>query len=148
LKHIPSQAPVDTVSCPTPDIAPTLLLLLLLSLLLPWLLPCFRYYESIQISSGTGFTTLTPAHSTAFFNPLLFAAVVLAGAYAAITAAFARNYDLTTYGDRAKWRLLLLWPVLSVFSKPFWRQLSSVLRGEKVRLNEEEVASGSSGPSI
>lgn len=73
--------------------------------------------------------------------------MVLAGAYAAVTAAFARNYDLTTYGDRAKWRLLLLWPVLAVFSKQFWRQFSSALRGEKVRLNEDEVASGSSGPS-
>lgn len=106
-----------------------------------------RYYESIQISSGTGFTTLTPAHSTAFFNPLLFAALVLAGAYAAVTAAFARNYDLTTYCERAKWRLLLLWPVLSVFSKPFWRQFSSALRGEKVRVNEEDAATGGSGPS-
>jgi hypothetical protein len=123
------------------------LLLLLPLLLSPLQLLARRYYESIQISSGTGFTTLTPAHSTAFFNPLLFAAVVLAGAYAAVTAAFARNYDLTTYGDRAKWRLLLLWPVLAVFSKQFWRQFSSALRGEKVRVNEDEVARGSSGPS-
>ncbi|WIA09577.1 hypothetical protein OEZ85_008969 [Tetradesmus obliquus] len=50
----------------------------------------YRYYESIQIRSGgtSSMTVLTPAHSTALFSPLLFAALVLAGAYAAVTAAF------------------------------------------------------------
>jgi uncharacterized membrane protein YgcG len=105
-----------------------------------------RYYESIQIRSGTSFTTLTPAHSTAFFNPLLFAAVVLAGAYAAVSAAFARNYDLTLYSDREKWKLLLLWPVLALTSQQFRRQFSSALRGEKVRV-QEEVDDGISGGS-
>lgn len=105
----------------------------------------YRYYESIQISSGTSLTTLAPAHSTAFFNPLLFAAVVLAGAYAAVTAAFARNYDLTLYGERERWKLLLLWPVLALFSKPFWRQFSSALRGEQVKV--KEVTDGSSSGS-
>lgn len=132
-------------SCQTPLFLFLLLLLLLPPpphpcLLLHFVLAlCCRYYESIQISGGSSWTTLTPAHShAAFFNPLLFAAVVLAGAYAAVTAAFARNYDLTTYGERSRWRLLLLWPVLAVFSRRFWRQFSSALRGEKVRLQEQE----------
>lgn len=111
--------------------------------LLLWPAQC-RYYESVQISSGTSFSTLTPAHSTTFFNTLLFAAIVLAGAYAAVTAAFARNYDLTLYGQCEKWKLLLLWPVLALSSKTFWRQFSSALRGEKVKV-KEVTGDGSSG---
>lgn len=71
--------------------------------------------------------------------------MLFAGAYAAVTAAFARNYDLTLYGEREKWKLLLLWPVLALSSKPFKRQFSSALRGEKVRVQDE--ADGSSNIS-
>lgn len=107
-----------------------------------------RYYESIQISSSTtSWTALTPAHSTPFFDVFTFAALVLAGAYTAITAAFARNFDLTTYGERSKWKLLLLWPVLALFSRPFWRQFSSALRGEKVRVQDGVDGSSDSSSS-
>lgn len=108
-----------------------------------------RYYESIQIRSGSSITTLTPAHTTmpGLFSPLLFVALVFAGAYAAVTAAFARNYDLTTYGQQSKWKLLLLWPVLALLNKPFWRQFSSALRGEKVRVQQSSVDGGAEGSS-
>lgn len=71
---------------------------------------------------------------------------MLAGAYAAVSAAFARNYDLTLYSDREKWKLLLLWPVLALTSKQFWRQFSSALRGEKVRV-QGKADGGSSSSS-
>lgn len=78
---------------------------------------------------------LTPAHTAApMFSPLLLAAVVLAGAYAAITTAFNRNYELTTYKQQGKWQLVLLWPVLALFSRGFRQQFSSALRGEKVKV--------------
>lgn len=97
---------------------------------------CFtRYYESIQIRSGSSMAVLTPAHTAApMFSPLLLAAVVLAGAYAAITTAFNRNYELTTYKQQGKWQLVLLWPVLALFSRGFRQQFSSALRGEKVKV--------------
>lgn len=79
-------------------------------------------------------TTLSPAHSTAAFNPLLLLAVVMAGAYAAVTAAFNRNYGLTTYKQQGKWQLLLLWPFLIPFSNSFRQQFVSALKGEKVKV--------------
>lgn len=114
----------------------------------------YRYYESIQIRSGgtSSMTVLTPAHSTALFSPLLFAALVLAGAYAAVTAAFNRNYELTTYKQQGKWQLLLAWPLLALFSKNFRQQFISALKGEKVKvlhsMDEQPSSSSSSGGSM
>jgi hypothetical protein len=79
-------------------------------------------------------TVLTPAHSTALFSPLLFAALMLAGAYAAVTAAFNRNFELTTYKQQGKWQLLLMWPLLVLFSNNFRQQFVSALKGEKVKV--------------
>lgn len=113
----------------------------------------YRYFESIHIRSGSSMsiTTLTPAPSTAVFNPLLLIAVVMAGAYAAITAAFNRNYDLTTYKQGGKWQLLLLWPFLLPLSKSFRQQFISALKGEKVKVlssmeqQESSISSDGSG---
>ncbi|KAF6260362.1 hypothetical protein COO60DRAFT_900351 [Scenedesmus sp. NREL 46B-D3] len=113
----------------------------------------YRYYESIQIRSGSthSMTALTPAHSTSLASPLLFAALVLAGAYAAITAAFNRNYELTTFKEQGKLQLLLMWPVLAPFSKSFRQQFVSALKGEKVKvlhsLDEQKGSSRSSSSS-
>lgn len=80
---------------------------------------------------------LSPTHSTApVFSPLLFVTVLAAGAYAAVTAAFNRNYGLTTYKQQGKWQLLLLWPVLVMFSKNFRQQFTNALKGEKVKVLE------------
>lgn len=92
-------------------------------------------------------TTLTPAHSTTFFNPLLLIAVISAGAYAAVTAAFNRNYELTTYKQQGKWQLLLLWPFLLPFSKNFRQQFVSALKGEKVRVLDSINGGGESSSS-
>eukprot|EP00882_Tetradesmus_deserticola_P006985 GHRQ01007357.1.p1 GENE.GHRQ01007357.1~~GHRQ01007357.1.p1 ORF type:complete len:250 (+),score=99.69 GHRQ01007357.1:379-1128(+) len=112
----------------------------------------YRYFESIQIRSGgtTSMTVLTPAHSTSLFSPLLFAALVLAGAYAAVTAAFNRNFELTTYKAQGKWQLLLMWPVLAPLSRNFRQQFVSALKGEKVKVlhSMDEQAGGSSSSSI
>eukprot|EP00775_Hariotina_reticulata_P011094 gene11094-11248_t len=81
------------------------------------------------------------------YSPLLFAVIVLAGAYAAVTAAFNRNYELTTYKrDGSRWRLLLLWPVLFLFSKSFRHQMGSALKGEKVKVTQS-MDEGSSSPA-
>lgn len=95
------------------------------------------YYESIQIhGGGQPMAVLTPAHSSApaLASPLLLAAVVAVGAWAALTAALARNFDLTTYKASRKWQLLLLWPLLLPLSAAFRAQFLSALRGEKVRV--------------
>jgi hypothetical protein len=112
-----------------------------------------RYYESIQIRSGgvSSMTVLTPAQSTPLFSPLLFAALILSGAYAAVTAAFNRNYELTTYKQQGKWQLLLMWPVLVLFSKNFRQQFVSALKGEKVKVlhsMDEQPGSSSSSSSL
>lgn len=80
--------------------------------------------------------TLTPAHAApgALFSPLLTLALVLAGAWAAITAAFARNYDKTTYSAASKGKIFLLWPFLAAFSARFRQQFVSALRGVPVKV--------------
>jgi hypothetical protein len=103
-----------------------------------------RYYESIQIHSGPRMTAIVPlqtATPSPFISPVLLAAAVLTGMYAALSAVFARNYDLTTYQQQKRWQLLLLWPVLVVVSKQFRQQWLSALRGEKVRVttSQDEV---------
>eukprot|EP00879_Flechtneria_rotunda_P001311 GHRR01001461.1.p1 GENE.GHRR01001461.1~~GHRR01001461.1.p1 ORF type:complete len:264 (+),score=69.25 GHRR01001461.1:258-1049(+) len=107
----------------------------------------YRYFESIQIRQGTTVaTTVTPMYSQplAMFNPMLFAAVMLAGAYAAITAAFSKNYDFTTYKrDGSRWQLLLLWPVLVPFSNAFRQQFVSALKGEKFKVLDSAAGSES-----
>lgn len=116
------------------------------------LVPCSaaarRYYESISIHSGP-MATLVPAHATApsLFNPLLLAALVLTGAWAAVTAAFSRNYDLTVYSPRSRWQLLLLWPVL-LANKRFRHQFTAALRGESAKATQDgAVGPPSSGSS-
>ncbi len=73
--------------------------------------PMLRYYESIHIHSGSAGMMLTPAASppASMFSPLLFVAMALTGAYVAASAAFLRNFDLTTYSRTSKFKLLVLW---------------------------------------
>jgi len=102
----------------------------------------YRYYERIEISSGPGWgqqQPLAPLAAAASPPPLhLLAALVAAGAYAGLTAAFARNYDLTLYAARDKLRLALAWPLLLLTSRPFRAQfLTAVVRGERVRVTAD-----------
>ncbi|KAG1675776.1 hypothetical protein FOA52_012432 [Chlamydomonas sp. UWO 241] len=91
----------------------------------------FTYYESVHITSS--FPSAAGAYATpgAGFSPLLVVAALAAGAYAAVTAAFARAYHLTTYRENMwKWALILCWPVLAIGSRRFRQQLVSVLQGK------------------
>jgi hypothetical protein len=54
-----------------------------------------------------------------------------AGGWAAATAAFGRAYHLTTYGERKRWLLLLLWPLLLLFSRDFRQQFWAAVRGRR-----------------
>lgn len=92
-------------------------------------------------------TALTPAHTASSFNPLLLFAVMTAGAYAAVTAAFNRNYDLTTYKQQGKWQLLLVWPFLLTLSQKFRHQFVSALKGEKVKVLDRMSPQGSNNSS-
>lgn len=97
-----------------------------------------RYYESIQIHSGMQpLTVLTPAHSASFASPMLLLAAATAAAVAFVTAAFNHNYDLTTYSNKSRWKLLLSWPFLLMFSKSFRGQFVSALKGVKVKVTEK-----------
>ncbi len=62
-------------------------------------------------------------------SPLLFIAALLAGAYAALAARFAKNFELTTYQARSKWPLVLLFPLLLVASPQFREQFLAAVRG-------------------
>jgi hypothetical protein len=94
----------------------------------------YRYYERIEINGGSAWAPPpTPAPSGGGL-PLL-VALVCAGAYAALTSAFARNFDLTLYAARDKVRLALTWPLLLATSPSFRAQfVSAVVKGERVRV--------------
>lgn len=65
----------------------------------------------------------------------LLSVAVLVGGYAALTAAFNRNYQLTSYAEQKRWLLLALWPLLFLFSPKFREQFSAAVKGERVRWN-------------
>jgi len=96
----------------------------------------YRYYESISITSGGPRYYTVPAHA-AGPSPLLFVAALLAGIYAALAAAFARNFHLTTYQDRARWWMALAWPLLLLFSPAYRAQFLAAVRGLRVGTKQE-----------
>lgn len=75
-------------------------------------------------------------------SPLLFAAAILAGMYAAVAAAFTRNFHLTTYKDSSKWVLVLTWPVLALFSAAYREQFVAALRGQGLLKAQEQQQEG------
>lgn len=101
----------------------------------------YRYYESIQIRPGYAASYQTvAAQQTLASGPsaaVLAAVFILAGAYAAVTTAFAKAYDATIFKEEAKWKLLLLWPFLLVLSKKFRQQFTAVFTGRPVTVEED-----------
>ncbi|KAG2452230.1 hypothetical protein HYH02_003258 [Chlamydomonas schloesseri] len=105
----------------------------------------YRYYERIQITGGGGgraYGSATPAPAAAVsLSPtaagpgpaVLLGVAVVVGGYAALTAAFARNYQLTNYAESKRWLLLALWPLLFLFSPKFREQFSAAVKGQRVR---------------
>jgi len=106
----------------------------------------YMYYESIQITSGgrIGMGTLPMASAAGGASPLLLLAAVVAGAYVAVAAAFARAYERTTYRDASKWALVAGWPFLALWSKRFREQLAVALQG-KEQPRAGEVSGGGEG---
>jgi hypothetical protein len=97
----------------------------------------YRYYERIEISSGQPLTFVSSSAAGAAAPPplLLLFALVAAGAYAAVTAAFSKNYHLTLYAARDRLRLALTWPLLLLTSPSFRAQfVTAVVKGERVRV--------------
>lgn len=126
-RRVSSTAPCPSVPPPTPCPRPSPLRT--------------RFYESISIRSGVSVasvptTPLAPAHALGP-SPLLIAAMVLAGAGAAVAAAFNRNFDCTTYSRKSRVELTLLLPFLAAFSKRFRQQLASALRGVPYEVTED-----------
>lgn len=62
------------------------------------------------------------------------------GAYAAVAAAFLRNFSLTTYADRARWYLVPLWPILLLFSPSFRTQFIAAVKGMRAPSSPERAA--------
>jgi len=110
----------------------------------------YRYYERIEISAGP-VAAYAPMHAApppaALFSPLLIGALALGAVWAAVTALFAKNYDLTLFSERMRGRLLLQWPYLAAFSEKFRGQFVSALRGQRVKAAEEVGGGGGSGGS-
>lgn len=90
----------------------------------------YRYYESITIrGGGAQMVQLAPTHSLP--SPLLAAALAVVAVYTALTALFARNFELTAYKRdlRSRVSLVLLWPALAALSSRFREQWWCALRG-------------------
>ncbi|KXZ41210.1 hypothetical protein GPECTOR_647g762 [Gonium pectorale] len=98
----------------------------------------YRYYERIQITSGggggrvvavppTAATTLAAPPPAAGVSPALVGALIAVGSYVAVTAAFNRNYHLTSYTEQKRWLLLALWPLLVLFSPKFREHIERFL---------------------
>lgn len=62
---------------------------------------------------------------------------MLVGSYLALTAAFARNYALTNYAESKRWLLVMLWPLLFLFSPKFREQFAAAVRGQKAGFKGE-----------
>jgi hypothetical protein len=60
----------------------------------------YTYYESVHITSSFPSAAGAYAGPNVGASPLLVVAALAAGAYAAVAAAFARAYHLTTYRER------------------------------------------------
>ncbi|KAG2486068.1 hypothetical protein HYH03_015274 [Edaphochlamys debaryana] len=112
----------------------------------------YRYYERIQITSGgpgRGAYTALPPPAAATLAPgpglgggALLGIAVAVGGWAALTAAFNRNYHLTVYAESKRWMLLLLWPLLVLFSPKFREQWAAVVRGERPFTRKEGEQQG------
>eukprot|EP01024_Parvocaulis_polyphysoides_P068224 TRINITY_DN8281_c1_g2_i1.p2 TRINITY_DN8281_c1_g2~~TRINITY_DN8281_c1_g2_i1.p2 ORF type:complete len:245 (-),score=38.59 TRINITY_DN8281_c1_g2_i1:671-1405(-) len=91
----------------------------------------YKRYESFQIVSGSApyqqQIISQQQQQSSVFSPLLVVALVLAGGYAAVTAWFAATFDNTQFKEEKKWMLLLLWPVLVIFSESFRAQMKKAL---------------------
>ncbi|GLC39906.1 hypothetical protein PLESTM_000964900 [Pleodorina starrii] len=117
----------------------------------------YRYYERIQITSGGGSGRTTyigqppPAAAASVvapapsLNPAFVGALVLAGGYLTLTAAFNKNYPLTNYAESKRWLLLALWPLLFLFSPKFREQFNAAVRGERAGIGREGPAGGAGG---
>ncbi|KAI8470493.1 MAG: hypothetical protein J3K34DRAFT_420240 [Monoraphidium minutum] len=108
----------------------------------------YSYYESIEIRSvpmTALVPSMAPAPSPGIAGPLLIAALALGATWAGITALFARNYNLTTFSEASRGKLLLGWPYLAAASDKFRAQLGSALRGQQYKAPTDEARGGGAG---
>ncbi len=95
--------------------------------------PAARSYTSVPPPASASTAALSPAVGTAG----LLGGVVLVGSYLALTVAFARNYALTNYMESKRWLLVMLWPLLFLFSPKFREQFAAAVRGQKAGVKRE-----------
>lgn len=98
----------------------------------------YRYYESIQISSYGPMVQVVPAMTSSGFSPFLATLLLATAVYSGVAIMFNHKYDLTTYSEESRWKLLFLWPFLVLFNKSFRSQFLSALRGVQVKRREKE----------
>eukprot|EP00200_Dunaliella_tertiolecta_P004613 CAMPEP_0202351174 /NCGR_PEP_ID=MMETSP1126-20121109/7934_1 /ASSEMBLY_ACC=CAM_ASM_000457 /TAXON_ID=3047 /ORGANISM="Dunaliella tertiolecta, Strain CCMP1320" /LENGTH=193 /DNA_ID=CAMNT_0048943257 /DNA_START=161 /DNA_END=742 /DNA_ORIENTATION=- len=100
----------------------------------------YRYYESISISSGPGYYVSMQQQPvpTTGVSPLVFVAAMLAGAYAVLAAAFAKNFNLTIYSPKYRPWMSLGWPFLLPFNKSFRTQFLAAIKGQRPPLPGKE----------
>lgn len=105
----------------------------------------YSFYQSIEIHSGPGGRYQSYQYAPPLAPPgpnwgLLLAAV-LAGAWAAGSAALARAYSLTSYREGStKVLLVLLWPLLALLSRSFREQFVAVVMQQQVRGSSRQQA--------
>eukprot|EP00192_Tetraselmis_astigmatica_P018586 CAMPEP_0117667708 /NCGR_PEP_ID=MMETSP0804-20121206/11127_1 /TAXON_ID=1074897 /ORGANISM="Tetraselmis astigmatica, Strain CCMP880" /LENGTH=254 /DNA_ID=CAMNT_0005475485 /DNA_START=300 /DNA_END=1064 /DNA_ORIENTATION=- len=91
------------------------------------------YYQSY-----TEFRSGPPTYTSSSVggSPVLLGLVLfLVGAYAAAAAAFNRGYEATKYSEKptVRWRLILLWPLLFLFSSKFRQEFRLAMQAPKIK---------------
>eukprot|EP00887_Chlorella_sp_A99_P007024 scaffold2.g7024.t1 len=93
------------------------------------------YSESVTVwgpqAAGSGGTHAAPATLPALPALGLLAAAALAGFWAFVTRALARNYEASPFRERSRPLLLAAWPLFALASPRFREQLHATLRGRR-----------------
>lgn len=84
----------------------------------------YSYSRTVVIANNGTWRSQPPAHGFGFGNLGLLVGLLVA----IVTYLFSRGFEVTTFREERKWVLLLLWPVLIIFSKSFRKQLKKAVK--------------------
>lgn len=96
------------------------------------------FSESITVYNGQGaLYQQSPyylSHHPGLSFPGLLLLSALLGAWLSVTVAFNKRYHMTVYAENRRWMILILWPLLLLFSPKFREEFFTVLHKMKNRL--------------
>ena len=96
------------------------------------------FSESVTVYNGRGGLNQGPSslnyHPGIGFPGILLLSLLL-GAWVSVTAAFNKRYHMTVYAENRRWTILILWPLLILFSPKFRQEFFTVLQKNINRMN-------------